>query len=175
VGDIIQHIRNLVTTDTPDLYPAPLHAIINQAIQVVESETGNSSYELRVRAAVDLPRVLADELQIQLVLVNLLRNALRVVEGLANKDDRIIHIRAGRSGDREVEVAVVDRGPGIPPDRVLDMFEPFASEEGGGMGMGLAICRLIVEAHGGRIWYEPNPAGGAIMSFTLRVVEDTQA
>jgi len=175
VGDIIQHIRNLVTRDTPDLHPAALRPIIEQAVQVVESDVETLRCKLKFGAPLELPEVLVDELQIQLVVVNLLRNALRVVEGLDNRGDRIIEIRVHASSDREVEVAVVDRGPGIPPDRVSEIFEAFVSDTGGGMGMGLAICRLIVEAHGGHIWYEPNPGGGAILRFTLRVVGDIQA
>jgi two-component system sensor kinase FixL len=68
----------------------------------------------------------------------------------------------------------VDRGPGIPAERVAELFEPLSSDKGESMGMGLAICRLIIEAHGGRIRYEPNPSGGAILSFTLRVEKSGQ-
>jgi two-component system sensor kinase FixL len=72
--------------------------------------------------------------------------------------------------DREVQVSVTDRGAGVAPDRVADIFEPLYSGTSGGMGMGLAVARSIVEAHGGRLWYEPNPAGGAVFRFTLRAV-----
>ena len=70
--------------------------------------------------------------------------------------------------DREVLISVTDRGPGIPPERVADIFEPLYSGTSGGMGIGLAISRAIIDAHGGRLWYEPNPAGGAIFRFTLQ-------
>jgi C4-dicarboxylate-specific signal transduction histidine kinase len=173
-GDIIQRIRNLVTSDTPDLHPVPLQSIIEPAVRILESEIENHSCEVEYRLATDLPPVLADELQIQLVLVNLLRNALRSVKFRENMVNRVILIQARRIGDSEVRVEVVDRGPGIPPDRVADIFEPFSSDKGEGMGMGLAICRLIIDAHGGRIRYEPNPSGGAILSFTLRVERDKQ-
>jgi two-component system sensor kinase FixL len=66
---------------------------------------------------------------------------------------------------------VTDRGPRVPPDRVPDIFEPLYSSTSGGMGMGLAIARAIVDSHGGRFWYEPSPAGGAIFRFTLRAVQ----
>jgi len=99
----------------------------------------------------------------------LLNNAVRSIKFMEDKADKVIGIEVQRINDREVQVSVADRGSGIPPGRDADMFEPFSSDKGDGMGMGLAICRLIIEAHGGHIWYTPNPSGGAIMSFTLRL------
>ncbi len=80
----------------------------------------------------------------------------------------LTRISALQIDEREVQVSVTDRGPGVPPDRVADIFEPLSSGTRGGMGMGLAISRAIIEAHAGRLWYEPNPAGGAVFRFTLR-------
>jgi signal transduction histidine kinase len=174
VGDIIQHIRNLVTSDTPEMQPVPLYPIIAQAVLIMDAEIENLGCEVEYRLATDLPPVLADELQIQLVLVNLLRNALHSIKARQDKADRSIRIQARRIGEREVQVDVVDRGPGIPADRATDIFEPFATDKGDSMGMGLAVCRLIIEAHGGRIGHEPNPAGGAILSFTLRLATEKQ-
>jgi signal transduction histidine kinase len=173
-GDIIQRIRNLVTSDTPDLHPVPLQPIIELAVQVMTQEIESRGCVVKVRLPDDLPPILADELQIQLVLVNLLRNAVRSVKTRENLEDRVINIQARRISDREVQVEVLDRGPGIPEERATDLFEPLSSDKAGGMGMGLAICRLIIEAHGGHIGYEPNPSGGAILRFTLRVAKDEQ-
>jgi two-component system sensor kinase FixL len=99
---------------------------------------------------------------------------VRSVKTRENLEDRVINIQARRISDREVQVEVLDRGPGIPEERATDLFEPLSSDKAGGMGMGLAICRLIIEAHGGHIGYEPNPSGGAILRFTLRVAKDEQ-
>jgi signal transduction histidine kinase len=173
-GDIIQRIRNLVTSDTPDLHPVPLQSIIEPAVQITTPEIESRGCVVKVQLPEDLPPILADELQIQLVLVNLLRNALRAVKNLEDSADRIIRIQARRISNREVQVEVVDRGPGIPAAMTAELFEPLSSDKGGGMGMGLAICRLIIEGHGGRIWYEPNPSGGAILGFTLRVEKGGQ-
>jgi C4-dicarboxylate-specific signal transduction histidine kinase len=174
VGDIIQRIRNLVTSDTSDLHPVPVQSIIEQAVHIMEAEIESRSCVVKARLPDDLPPILGDELQIQLVLINLLRNALRAVKNLESSADRIIRIQARRISDREVQVEVLDRGPGIPEERATDLFEPLSSDKAGGMGMGLAICRLIIEAHGGHIGYEPNPSGGAILRFTLRVAKDEQ-
>jgi two-component system sensor kinase FixL len=104
------------------------------------------------------------------VLVNLLQNAIKsICSGV--QYDKDLSVDAHPINDQEVQVRVADRGPGIPPDRVADIFEPLYSGTSGGMGMGLAISRTIIDAHGGRLWYEPNPAGGAIFRFTLRTAE----
>ena len=168
-GDIIQHIRTLVTTDVSEMNPVPLYSVIAQAIQVLEPEIENWGCRIDFSPVADLPAVLVDDLQIQLVLVNLLNNAVHSIKSMEDKADKVIGIEVRRINDREVQVSVADRGPGIPPGRDADIFEPFSSDKGDGMGMGLAICRLIIEAHGGHIWYTPNPSGGAIMSFTLRL------
>ncbi len=168
-GDIIQHIRTLVTTDDSEMNPVPLYPVIAQAVQVLEPEIENWGCRVDFRPVADLPAVLVDDLQIQLVLVNLLNNALHSIKFMEDKTDKVIGIEVQRINDREVQVSVADRGPGIPPGRDADIFEPFSSDKGDGMGMGLAICRLIIEAHGGHIWYTPNPSGGAIIAFTLRL------
>jgi len=174
VGEIIQRIRNLVTRDTPNLRPVLLISVIEQAIRIMEAEIENSGCEVKFRLPENLPPILADELQIQLVLINLLRNALRAVKNLEDSAERIIRIQVSRMSDRNVQVDVVDRGPGVAPARVAEIFAPLYTEMGDGMGMGLAVCQLVIEAHGGRIWYEPNPSGGAILSFTLRVEKGGQ-
>ena len=87
------------------------------------------------------------------------------------KTDGVIAIDADRSSQGVVTISVADEGGGISPDREQDIFEPLYSEKKTGMGMGLATCREIIDLHGGEIWYEPNPAGGAIFRFTLRTGE----
>ena len=107
-------------------------------------------------------------MQIQLVLVNLLRNAMMSMANTKDLAAKVINIEVGSYTDERIRVSVTDRGVGIAAELLEAVFEPMYSGNGGGMGMGLAICRMIVDAHGGRIWCEENPSGGARFHFTLR-------
>jgi signal transduction histidine kinase len=166
-GTITQRVRTLVSEDEPELHPVPLWALLQDVIRIMEPESEARGCRIACEHTADFPAVLADALQVQLVLVNLLRNALRSV-CTSEESSRLIAVDARPLDDREVQVSVMDRGHGVSPERAEAIFEPLYSGTTAGMGMGLAICRDIIDAHGGRIWYEPNPAGGAIFRFTLR-------
>lgn len=166
-GAITQHVRALVNHDEPNLRPMPLYPQLQEVIRVMEPEIEIRGCHIACEPVTDIPQVLADTLQVQLVLVNLLQNALHSV--CAGQDsEKLISVEVCELDDQEVQVSVIDRGEGVPPERVNDIFEPLYSGKVAGMGMGLAICRDIIDAHGGRIWYDPNPEGGAIFRFTLR-------
>jgi two-component system, LuxR family, sensor kinase FixL len=128
---------------------------------------GTKDQRVRVRfqfdPAVDL--VLVDKIQIQQVVLNLIRNA---VEAMGTSDVRELTISTAAEDDHMVAVSVADTGSGIAPERMSQLFQPFVTEKPHGMGVGLSICRTIVEAHGGRITVEGNPGGGTIFRFTLR-------
>ena len=112
----------------------------------------------------DLPLVALDRVQIQQVLINLMRNGIEAMDSAA--DARVLGLRVRRMGD-VIQTEISDRGPGVEfPDRI---FEPFFTTKEHGMGMGLAICRSIVESHGGRLWAEKNEPHGATFIFTLPV------
>jgi len=166
-GAITQHIRALVNHDAPDLRPIPLCRLFPEIIRFMEPESEARGCQIACESVADLPPVLADALQVQLVFVNLLQNALHSVNA-GEGSEKLISVEVCEIDDHEVQVSVTDRGEGVPPDRVNDIFEPLYSGKAAGMGMGLAICRDIIDAHGGRIWYDPNPDGGAIFRFTLR-------
>lgn len=119
-----------------------------------------------LKVSEDVADILVDRVQIQQVLLNLVNNAIEAI---------------GRSGKIRINVypvggmmrfKVSDTGPGVPPERVSKLFEPFSTTKPSGMGMGLTICRTIVEAHGGELWYEQGPAGGATFAFTLPLLDE---
>jgi signal transduction histidine kinase len=168
-GAITQRVRSLVNSGEPQLSPCILNPLLGEVIGIMEPEAENRGFHITWEPAGDLPAVLADALQVQLVLVNLLQNAMQSVDSGDHYDKRL-SIEVRQINNREVRVSVTDWGPGVSPERVADIFEPLYSGNSGGMGMGLAICRAIIEAHGGRLWYEPNPVGGAVFLFTLPTV-----
>ena len=116
--------------------------------------------------APDLPPARGDRVEIEQVVVNLARNAVESMLGWPDQD-RIVQIAVCRCGDGMVEVSVRDRGPGIAAEDMPQIFEPFYSTKADGMGMGLAICRSIVQRHDGRLWVTPNEDVGCTFHFTL--------
>ncbi|MCP5195124.1 MAG: sensor histidine kinase [Pseudomonadales bacterium] len=169
-GDITHRVRALVNNKEVQMRPCSLFALVEESITMVQARADNPPGRIVYHPADRLPPVMADALQIQLVLVNLLSNALNSL-ARTGKEDGIVAIDATLSDDHTVCVSVTDEGTGIEPDRAQYIFEPLYSDTQTGMGVGLAICQEIISGHGGCIWYEPNPAGGAIFRFTLRTVE----
>jgi two-component system sensor kinase FixL len=126
---------------------------------------------LRMRYDLDpaAPAVVVDRIQIQQVLFNLLRNAL---EAMAGDGPREITLASRATDEGKVEIAVADTGPGLGADRE-SLFNTFVSSKAEGMGIGLSICRTIVEAHGGRIWAENRTGGGAVFRFVVPAARKT--
>jgi C4-dicarboxylate-specific signal transduction histidine kinase len=168
-GDIINQVRMLVTSENTDLQPVSWSSLLDEVLFIMKAEINAHGCRLDCRPAADLPEVLADALQIQLVLINLLQNAVQSMDAVSDNADKVVSIDIKQINARELQVSVADRGPGVAADKIEQIFEPLYSEKNSGMGMGLSVCRSIIEAHDGRIWYTPNPAGGAVFRFTLRL------
>ncbi|HRX63422.1 MAG TPA: ATP-binding protein, partial [Candidatus Competibacter sp.] len=166
-GAITQRVRSLVSASDVQLLPMSLCPLVEEVIRMMEPETEYRKCRITCEPVSNLPAILADPLQVQLVLVNLLQNSMRSICS-NERYDKWISVAMDSINDRQVQVSVTDRGHGVPLDRVADIFEPLYSGTSSSMGMGLAISQAIIDAHGGRLWYEPNPAGGAIFCFTLR-------
>ena len=168
-GAITQRVRSLVNRSDLQLRSVAPAALLEEVIRIMAPEAENRGCRIQWEFAGDLPAVLADSLQVQLVLVNLLQNAMQSANS-GDEYETVVSVDVRPVDEGEVQVSVTDRGRGVPPDRVTEIFEPLYSGTSDGMGMGLAISRAIIDAHGGRLWYEPNSSGGAIFRFTLRTV-----
>jgi signal transduction histidine kinase len=170
-GTIIRKIRRLLSSGHVDTGPVDLDPVLKEVLALMEPEADAHGCRIDYRVIGPGPIVQADTLQVQLVMVNLLRNAMEASASDAHEGGASISVTVGEAADRMVEVSVTDSGPGVPADEVEDIFESLYSTKEAGMGVGLATCRTIVEAHGGRIWCTPNPAGGAIFHFTIPAAE----
>ena len=120
----------------------------------------------RLRSAPNLPQVLIDKIQIQQVLLNLMRNAIEAMEVTERRE---LTIASEMEEDARVWISIVDTGPGIAPEIADRLFQPFVTTKAHGMGVGLSICRSIIEEHGGKLAVEPNPTGGTTFRFSLPV------
>lgn len=169
-ADVVSRIRALFRQVPEARGPAALDAVIREARELTAEAAARARVRVEVEADGPLPPIPLDRVQIQQVLVNLIRNGLEAME--AATGDRVLRIRARRIDDA-FRTEVSDTGPGLAfPDRV---FQPFFSTKAQGMGMGLAICRSIVEAHGGRLWAEANAPHGATFIFTLPIEAKAEA
>jgi signal transduction histidine kinase len=170
-GSIIQKIRTLLSSERVDAVPVDLDPVLKEVVTVMKPEIDAHGCRIDYRVTAPAPIVLADALQVQLVMVNLLRNAMEAAAFHDQNRDESVTISVGETADRMVQVSVADNGPGVPADETENIFESLYSTKEAGMGVGLATCRTIIEAHGGRIWCTPNPAGGAIFHFTVPIAE----
>lgn len=162
-GMIIRRLRNFVARGETERRSENVSKMLEEAcaLALVGLKESGVNVDLRFDAADALVNV--DKIQIQQVLVNLIRNAF---EAMADHERRELIIGSVVRDDL-VEVSVTDSGAGIAPDIEAQLFKPFVTSKPLGLGVGLSICRTIVEAHGGQLWNEPNPAGGTIFVFTL--------
>ncbi|MFN3655847.1 MAG: PAS domain S-box protein [Pseudolabrys sp.] len=168
-GQIIRRLRDFVQRGESERRVESITKLVEEAsaLALVGVKDRGIRVQFQFDPAVDL--VLADRVQIQQVLLNLIRNAMDAMEDAETRD---LLVSVVPDGDSHVRIGVADTGSGIDPDVAAQLFQPFITTKRHGMGVGLSISRTIVEAHGGRIWVEPNPGGGTIFSFTLAVVNE---
>ena len=165
-NDVIGRIRALVNKVPPRHDPLDINQAIVDATTLTRSELLSHRVALQIQLAQDLPVVQGDRIQLQQVLLNLIINAVEAMSAVNEGPRELLISSASNAGD-SVLVAVRDCGPGLPPESFDRLFQAFHTTKADGMGMGLSICRSIVEAHGGRVWATANAPRGAIFQFTL--------
>jgi len=167
-GQIVRRLREFVARGETEKSVEDLPDLIDDAAKLalvgVQEKGISVSFDIDQKAS----PVLVDKVQTQQVLINLMRNA---VEAMASSPVRQLHVETRPDGPEMVRVTIADTGPGVTPDVAENLFRAFNSTKAEGMGLGLSICRTIVEANGGRIWMEPRDGGGSLFRFTLVKVE----
>ncbi len=169
-GRIVARIREFLTRREPRHEPCDLHEVITAAVELLRRDCQRRRVALELALAQGVPEVLADAVLIEQVVINLVRNAADALQ--ARDMGRRITVSSRVAGDF-VRVAVQDNGPGLQGVRVEQLCAPFYSTKSEGMGMGLAICRSIIEAHQGVLDAEEAPGGGALFSFSLPLSRET--
>jgi len=170
-GSVIDRMRALLRRQSLDKRPVDVCEFIGGVVSLVRSDAAARQVKLELTVAGHLPPVSGDLVHLQQVLLNLVVNGIDAVDE-ASRGDRRVRVTASLDGPRAVEIAVSDSGPGIPADKLTQIFDPFFTTKAKGMGMGLPICRTIIEAHNGRIWAENKSDGGASFRFTLPIAEE---
>jgi signal transduction histidine kinase len=164
-GDIIDRIREHMKKAPPRMDRFDLNAAIDEVIVLARSVIIRNEVSVNTRLADALVPVQGDRVQLQQVVLNLILNAVEAM-GSAEAGPRELLISTEQDYVG-VLVAVRDSGPGIAPTHIERVFEAFYTTKSGGTGMGLSICRSIIDAHGGRLWVETNEPRGAVFQFTL--------
>jgi len=165
-GDVVGRIRALVKKSPPVKNTLDINNVILEVIALTRGEVMKNGVSVQTQLAEGLPLVQGDRVQLQQVMVNLIINAVEAMSGVA-KDSRRLLVSTAKDVSGEVLVVVQDWGPGLNGECGDRLFDPFYTTKSNGMGMGLSICRSIVQDHGGRIWPSSRPGAGASIQFTL--------
>jgi two-component system sensor kinase FixL len=168
-GDIIRRLRGMVRDRESAREPCDLNEVITEMTPLVQADARGNDVRLVLELSNELPRVILDRIQMQQVLLNLLRNAIDALRGIPPERRQVV-VRTAQNIPTAVQFEVIDNGPGVPEALRHQLFQRFVSSKDGGLGLGLAISRSIVEAHRGRLEYEPTVPQGATLRVTLPTV-----
>jgi two-component system sensor kinase FixL len=167
-GEVIRGLRSFVRRRRSRSERVDLNVLVRDAVSLALADAHFLSVGVETELAPDLPEVAVDPVQIQQVVLNLIRNAIEALDPDAAGEP--VEVRTGSDGDGFVEVAVEDHGTGIPEEIRPRLFDTFVTSKESGLGMGLVISRSIVTSHGGRLWWTPGRRGGTIFHFSLPAV-----
>jgi C4-dicarboxylate-specific signal transduction histidine kinase len=169
--EVIGRIRALITKAPPRKDDVAINDAILEVVALTHGEAVKNGVSVRTQLAEGLPAIEGDRVQLQQLILNLIVNAVEAMSGIG-EGSRKLQISAEIDGSNCVLVAVRDSGPGLDPASMERLFDPFYTTKSSGMGMGLSICRSIVDAHGGRIWATANVPHGATFQITLPLRAD---
>jgi PAS domain S-box-containing protein len=166
-ADIINRIRSILKKGDSKRELADVNELIREMIALLRSETNRYSIPVRAELNADLPKVMADPVQVQQVVMNLIMNGIDAMRDI--DQTRELAIQSRLAEDQQLMISISDTGVGLPPQQKDKIFDAFFTTKPHGIGMGLRISRSIVESHGGRLWAADNSPHGAIFSFTLPI------
>jgi PAS domain S-box-containing protein len=170
-SEVIRRVRALTKKSDIEMVPLDVNDVVRETIPLVQRELNSHQVSLRTELASPLPMVLGDRVQLQQVIINLVMNGIQAMQSVTDRSRELV-IRSGHETG-EVIVSVTDCGVGISAENAGRLFRPFFTTKSGGMGMGLAISRSILEGHGGRLWATANLPHGATFQFILPVNAET--
>jgi PAS domain S-box-containing protein len=171
-SEVIRRVRALANKISLEKVPLDVNDVVRETIPLVQRELISHQASLRMELAPALPMILGDRVQLQQVIINLVMNGIEAMQSVTDRPRELV-VRSGQDEPGQALISVADCGVGIAAENADRLFNPFFTTKSGGMGMGLSICRSIMEAHGGRLWATANVPYGATFRFTLPVNADT--
>ncbi|MCX6926652.1 MAG: PAS domain S-box protein, partial [Verrucomicrobia bacterium] len=165
---VLQNLSEMFCKTPPKHGVVQINELLQETARLLRSEFVSQGTAVELELSAELPRVMGNAIELQQVVMNLIMNALDAMAELPHSARRV-RLSTSRQDSATIQVSVTDRGPGIPQAQTGQVFEPFFTTKQNGMGMGLAICKSIIEAHDGRLWAVNNPAGGATVHFSLPI------
>jgi len=170
--EVIRRVRALAKKTDIEKMPLEVNELLSEVIVLVRGELMSQQVSVRTEFASALPDILGDRVQLQQVIINLVVNGIEAMQSVTDRQRELV-IRSGQDEASQVFVSVTDCGVGISAENADRLFNPFFTTKPGGMGMGLSICRSIIDAHGGRLWATANVSRGATVQFVLPMNADT--
>jgi signal transduction histidine kinase len=171
-SEVIRHVRALANKTSLEKVPLDVNDVVRETIPLVQRELISHRVSLRMELAPALPMIHGDRIQLQQVIINLVMNGIEAMQSVTDRPRELV-IRSRQDEPQQVLLSVTDCGVGISAEDPNQLFTAFFTTKSSGMGMGLSICRSIMEAHGGRLWATANVPHGAAFQFTLPANADT--
>jgi C4-dicarboxylate-specific signal transduction histidine kinase len=165
-SEIIRSLRALAGKSGPEMTQLDINDAIREVLVLMRSELNQHDVSLETALSGGLEPIMGDRVQLQQVILNLIMNGIEAMSAIM-RQPRVLRVRSQIDGPGAVLIAIEDSGPGLAPETMDRLFDPFFTTKPSGMGMGLSICRSIVDAHGGRLWASQQPPRGAVFQFTV--------